>query len=167
MCRCCGGNKQRLQARSAAHTMSSCHSSTMNTRHPMPAMPACKSNLRSIAVLQPVPLKCVLKLQRIKCTTVVAARIPDFAAYIIDGGQGWPAAVVSFNITIISSATQEKFERSRAAAIFTPCNDMHTIAYKNSKNVTVEHTATYLHSASSHTMHYVGLAKARHNYHLH
>ena len=73
-------------------------------------MPACKSNLHSIAVLQPVPLKRVLKLQCINHTTVVGTRIPDFTAYIIVGGQDWTAAVMSFDIMLISNATQGKFE---------------------------------------------------------
>ena len=48
-----------------------------------------------------VTLKCVLKLQRINHTTVVVARIPDFAACIFDGRQGWTATVISFHIMII------------------------------------------------------------------
>ena len=64
-------------------------------------MPTRKSNLHPIAMLQLAPLKCVLKLQRINCTTVVVSRIPNFAAYIIDGGQDWTAAVVLFDIMII------------------------------------------------------------------
>ena len=40
--------------------MSSCHSSTMDTCHLLPAMPAHKSNVRPIAVLQPAPLKCLM-----------------------------------------------------------------------------------------------------------
>ena len=67
----------------------------------MHAVPARKSNLFPIAVLQPGPLRCVLKLQRINRTTVVVACIPDFASYIIDDGQGWTAAVISFDIMII------------------------------------------------------------------
>ena len=64
-------------------------------------MPARKSNLHPIAVLQPAPLKWVLKLQRINRTIVVVARIPDFAAYITDGGEDWAAAVVSVDIIIM------------------------------------------------------------------
>ena len=70
-------------------------------RYPMSAMPARKRNLYPIAVLQTATLKCVLKLQRINRTTVVVARIPDSAAHIIDGGEGWPTAVVSFDIMLI------------------------------------------------------------------
>ena len=44
--------------------------------------------------------ECVLKLQRVNCTTVVVTRIPDFAAYIIDGGQDWTATVVLFDMVI-------------------------------------------------------------------
>ena len=66
------------------------------TQHPMPAMLAHKGNLHHIAVLQPAPLMCVPKLQPINRTTVVLARIPYFAAYII--GQGWTAAAVSCDI---------------------------------------------------------------------
>ena len=40
--------------------------------------------------------ECVLKLQRVNCTTVVVTRIPDFAAYIID----WTATVVLFDMII-------------------------------------------------------------------
>ena len=47
------------------------------TWHPMPAMPARKGILHNIAMLQPAPFMCVLKLQRINWTTVVVARIPD------------------------------------------------------------------------------------------
>ena len=72
-----------------------------HTRHPMPAMPAHKGNLHHIAVLQLAPLMRVLKLQRINSTTVVVSRNPDFAVYIIDGRQGWTAAVVSCDIMII------------------------------------------------------------------
>ena len=54
-----------------------------HTRHPMPAMPACiKGILHHITRLQPTPLMCVLKLQRINCTTVVVTHILDFAVYI-------------------------------------------------------------------------------------
>ena len=60
---------------------------------PAGAMPARKGSLHTIAMLQPVPLKCVLKLQRINRTTVVVARIPNFAVYITDGGQEWTATV--------------------------------------------------------------------------
>ena len=67
----------------------------------MLTMPAHKGNLHHIAVLQPAPLMHVLKLLHINRTTVVVARIPDIAAYIIDGRQSWTAVVVSFDIMII------------------------------------------------------------------
>ena len=63
-------------------------------------------------------LKCVLKLQRINRTIVVVARIPDFAAYITDGGQDWAAAVVSVDIIIIEALGWENSKRLRAEAIF-------------------------------------------------
>ena len=48
-----------------------------------------------------IPFQVSLKLQRIICTTVVVARIPDFAVCIFDGRQGWTATVISFRIMII------------------------------------------------------------------
>ena len=75
-------------------------------RNSLYAVPVRKSNLHPIAVLQPASLKCVLKLPRINRTTVVVARIPDFAAYYIDGGQDWTTTVISFDIMIILSAPQ-------------------------------------------------------------
>ena len=71
------------------------------TQHPRPSMPVRKSNSHPIAVVQLSPLKRLLKLQRINRTTVVVACIPDFAACIIDGRQGWTATVISFHIMII------------------------------------------------------------------
>ena len=75
------------------------------------------SNLHPIAVLQPAPLKCVMKVQRINRTIVVVTRIPDFTLYVIDGGQDCTFTVVSFNIMIIWSAPQEILKHSQAAAI--------------------------------------------------
>ena len=63
--------------------------------------PAHRGNLHHIAVLQPAPLMCVLKLQRINRTTVVVACIPDFAEFIIDCRQGWTTAIVLCSIMII------------------------------------------------------------------
>ena len=96
----------------------------------MPTMPACKSNLNPIAVLQaslfevcPCPnttphapyvgtqeqfaLYCCASASPFEVcpetaahnhTTVVVTHIPDFTEYIIEGGQGWTAAFVSFNV---------------------------------------------------------------------
>ena len=90
----------------------------------MPATPVRKGNLRRIDLPQPAPLKCVFAQSQhpMPCTPArkgnlhpiasispfevypeTAAHdkpynfvtcIPNFAAYIIDGGQGWTAAVV-------------------------------------------------------------------------
>ena len=52
-------------------------------------------NLHPIAVLQPVPFKVCPETAAHTCRTVVVARIPDFSAYITDGGQGCTAAFIS------------------------------------------------------------------------
>ena len=70
------------------------------TLYDTPTMAAHKDNLHPIAELQPAPLKCVLKLQCINCTTVVVARILNCPVYIV-GGQDWTGAVVSRDIMII------------------------------------------------------------------
>ena len=55
-------------------------------------------NLHPIAVLQPVPFKVCPETAAHTCTTVVVARIPDFSAYITDGGQGCTDAFILFRI---------------------------------------------------------------------
>ena len=74
--------------------------------------------MHPIAVLQPAPLQCVHKLQHINGTTIVVAQIPDFAEYINDGGQGWTAAIVSFDIMIFAVFRRENSTRLWVAAIF-------------------------------------------------
>ena len=74
--------------------------SIMNgSTHTMSAM--CKSNLHPTAVLQPATAKCVLKLQRQPYCNCSSACIPVFAACIIDSGQGWTGAFVSFGMLSI------------------------------------------------------------------
>ena len=88
---------------------------------PAGAMAAHKGNLHPIAVFQPGPLKCVLKLQHINRRTVVVARIPNFAVYIIDGGQEWTATahhIVQYNDHLKRSTG--KIETFASDSLFLP-----------------------------------------------
>ena len=123
MCRSCGGNEQRLQPRMTAYTMFSCHSiapwrhDTLCPLH-LDARAICRSWVTAASTMFSCDIlcllclhaictlllccnqslsKCGLKLQCINRATVVVAHIPGFTAYVIDGGQGWTAAFVSFD----------------------------------------------------------------------
>ena len=64
------------------------------------------------------------------CRTVVVARIPDFSAYITDGGQGCTAAFVSFRIRsdhlkISAGKMQDVHTRQPFSPRVTRCISLH------------------------------------------
>ena len=80
----------------------------------MPAIPTCKSNVHPITVLQPVfEVWHETAEHNVKRIAVVVACLPDFAAYVIGGGQGWTAAFVLLDVVIITAGKMPNLDRGR------------------------------------------------------
>ena len=75
---------------------------------------------------------------------VVVVCRPDFAAYVIGGGQGWTAAFVLLDVVIITAGLGKMPNLDRGRQTCSPSHKI--VAGNHSKNLPGERTATYIHT---------------------